>query len=234
MHGYLGIRWASTPTLRAAGIHVGWAYSPTFLLQYSLIVLQIPDMPNYARAFKPGGTFFLTLVTEKRAPIFADAIARPLLHAALNNCRRFHPFILDAIVLLPDHLHMLITLPNGDSDFSIRVTNIKSAFTRTYLAAGGKEQFRSASRLRQRNRGIWQKRFWEHTIRAADDLRRHFDYIHYNPVKHGYARCPHAWFDSSFQRFVVEGLYEADWCCQCKRNFLPPTNLDEIAASAGE
>ena len=191
-------------------------------------------MPNYVRAFRPGGTFFLTLVTERRAPIFACESARSMLHAALERCRQHHPFVLDAMVLLPDHLHMLMTLPEGDADFSTRVANVKSGFTRVYLAAGGAEQRRSASRVRQRVRGVWLKRFWEHTIRDGDDLRRHFDYTHYNPVKHEHARCPHAWPYSSFHRFVQENRYAADWCCQCERMVEAPEGMDDIAREAGE
>jgi putative transposase len=149
-------------------------------------------MPNYRRAIQPGGTFFLTLVTERRAPLFATDNARALLRSSITNCQKFHPFLLLAIVLLHDHLHLLITLPDGDSDFSRRITSIKSTFTRSFLAAGGTEQSRSRSRLRQRTRGIWQRRFWEHTIRDEDDRIRHLDYIHYNPVKHQYVDCPHA------------------------------------------
>ena len=141
-------------------------------------------MPNYLRALQPGGTFFLTLVTQRRVPIFADEGARAMLHDAFAQCRRHHGFVLDAMVLLPDHLHLLMTLPEDDADFSMRIANIKSHFTRHYLASGGAEQSRSVSRLRQRVRGVWQRRFWEHTIRDSTDLHRHFDYIHYNPVKH--------------------------------------------------
>lgn len=191
-------------------------------------------MPNYKRAFRPGGTFFLTLVTERRAPVFASESARSILRMTFENCWRHHPFILDAIVCLPDHLHMLMTLPEGDADFSIRMTNLKAAFTRAYLAAGGTEQGRSASRVRQRSRGVWLKRFWEHTIRDQDDLLRHLDYIHYNPVKHGHAACPHAWPHSSFHRFVTEGRYRADWCCQCEQRSAAPVELDHIGRSAGE
>ena len=97
-------------------------------------------MPDYVRSFRPGGTFFLTLVTEQRAPIFAQRTARLHLHAAMERCRTLHPFALDAVVLLPDHLHMLITLPDDDADFSIRLKNIKTGFTRAYLAAGGCER----------------------------------------------------------------------------------------------
>jgi len=191
-------------------------------------------MPNYIRAFRPGGTFFLTLVTERRAPIFADQSARTMLHDAIERCRAHHSFVLDAIVLLPDHLHLLMTLPEDDADFSIRITNLKSNFTRRYLAAGGAEQSRSQSRLRQRTRGVWQRRFWEHTVRDPTDLRHHLDYIHYNPVKHEYARCPHEWPHSSFHRFVAEKCYERNWCCQCAGPVIEPIKLDEIARSARE
>ena len=162
-------------------------------------------MPNYRRAIKPGGTFFLTLVTEGRAPVFAADDARAMLRHAMENCRKFHPYEQDAVVLLPDHLHLLITLPDGDADFSRRITYIKSAFTRSFLAAGGSEQPRSTSRLRQRSCGVWQRRFWEHTIRNSEDLNRH-----YNPVKHKYVCCPHAWPHSTFHRFVAQSRYRAE------------------------
>jgi putative transposase len=191
-------------------------------------------MPNYLRAFQPGGTFFLTLVTEGRVPIFADETTRVILHDAMERCRLHHRFVLDAIVLLPDHLHLLMTLPKGDSDFSSRIANLKSNFTRNYLAAGGTEQNRSRSRMRQRARGVWQRRFWEHTVRDSSDLRQHLDYIHYNPVKHGHALCPHAWPHSSFHRLVAENRYDQTWCCQCDGRPVKPVKFDEIARYAGE
>jgi putative transposase len=191
-------------------------------------------MPTYVRAFRPGGTFFLTLVTDRRAPIFANESSRSMLRSAMDRCRELHPFIMDAVVLLPDHLHMLMTLPDDDSDFSIRLANIKARFTRAYVDAGGGEQNRSDSRVRQRIRGVWLKRFWEHTIRDADDLRNHFDYIHFNPVKHGYVKCPHDWPHSLFHRFVSEDRYARNWCCQCEGNIDPPVAMDAIATFAGE
>ena len=97
-------------------------------------------MPNYVRAFRPGGTFFLTLVTERRAPLFAEAGTRALLRGAIARCQLFHPFSIDAVVLLPDHLHLLMTIPEGDADFSVRVAHLKTRFTRDYLASGGAEQ----------------------------------------------------------------------------------------------
>jgi putative transposase len=163
-------------------------------------------MPNYIRAYQAAGTFFLTIVADRRAPIFAEESARTMLHQAIEQTRLHRNFLLDAIVLLPDHLHLLMTLPEGDADFSQRIAGIKSNFTRRFLASGGPEQTRSRSRQRQRARGVWQRRFWEHTIRDPADLRAHVDYIHYNPVKHKYARCPHEWPHSSFHRFVAEGF----------------------------
>jgi len=191
-------------------------------------------MPNYVRVFRPGGTFFLTLVTERRAPLFAEAGTRVLLRGAIARCRLFHPFSVDAVVLLPDHLHLLMTLPEGDADFSVRIAHLKAGFTRDYLASGGAEQPRSTSRLRQGARGVWQRRFWEHTVRDEEDLRRHLDYVHYNPVKHEYVVCPHAWPHSSFHRFVTEKRYEKGWCCQCARESAVVQELEDVARAAGE
>jgi REP-associated tyrosine transposase len=167
-------------------------------------------------------------------PIFAADDARLMLHSAIDRCRKFHPFELGAIVLLHDHMHMLITLPNSDADFSRRVTNIKSTFTQSFLASGGGEQPRSPSRVRQRARAVWQRRFWEHTIRDETDRISHLDYIHFNPVKHGYVDCPHAWPHSSFHRFVHQRKYEQDWCCRCKGRVVREMPFDGIAKSAGE
>jgi putative transposase len=191
-------------------------------------------MPNYRRAFRRGGTFFLTLVTEGRSPIFLVENARLMLRDAIERCRTLRPFSLNAIVLLPEHLHILITLPENDADFSRRVASIKSHFTRSYLAGGGVEQARSSSRHRQGARGVWQRRFWEHTITDGDDLRRHYDYVHYNPVKHKHVTCPHAWPHSSFHRFVAENRYERNWSCQCDGPVVAPMELDAIAKAAGE
>lgn len=180
-------------------------------------------MPFYRRACQPGGTFFFTLVTERRLPIFCDDLARRLLHHALTDSAKRRFFALDAMVLLPDHLHLLIRLPDGDADFSTRIAAVKAAFTHAYLSAGGKERPRSASRARKRRRGVWQRWFWEHTIRDDDDYGRHLDYIHYNPVKHGFAFCPHAWPYSTFNRWVKKNVYDVRWQCTCaQRQPIPP------------
>jgi putative transposase len=135
-------------------------------------------MSDYRRYFVPGGTYFFTLVTENRARLFEQAPARRILGAAMRECFARFPLKVVAIVLLPDHLHTLWTLPPGDDCYSLRWRWIKREFTRGWLALGGREQQRSDSRRREQRRGIWQRRFWEHTIRDEADMEAHFDYIH--------------------------------------------------------
>lgn len=137
-------------------------------------------------------------------------------------------------MLLPDHLHCLWTLPPGDADFSTRWRKIKETFTRDYLANERNEGHVSASKQRKGLRGVWQQRFWEHTIRDEDDFRRHLDYIHYNPVKHTHVTCPHAWAWSSFSRWVREGLYPSDWYCECDGRRQPHPDFTDLAESAKE
>lgn len=120
-----------------------------------------------------------------------------------------------------------MALPPGDADFSTRVAAIKARFTRRWLASGGAERPQTASRSRHAYRGVWQKRFWEHCVRYEPDLMRCFDYIHYNPVKHNHATCPHAWPWTSFHRFVCAGRYELNWYCACggKTAASPPADV---------
>jgi putative transposase len=171
-------------------------------------------MPDYRRLYVPGGTYFFTLVTNHRAPLFADELARTVLGTCIRECQEKWSFEINAIVLLPDHLHAIWTLPNKDDHYSTRWGWIKKEFTKRLLA-GNKERETSISigRERERRRGIWQPRFWEHTIKDVSDFERHFDYIHYNPVKHGYVRCPHEWPHSSFHRWVQAGVYPWHWAC---------------------
>lgn len=185
-------------------------------------------MPQYRRAFTPGGSYFLTIVTEHRAPILTTDSARAQLHAAIDACRRDRPFDIDAIVLLPDHWHILLTLPPGDADYPTRIASIKAQFNRQYLAAGGHEQPRSPSRLRSRRRGVWQRHFWEHQIRDTTDLHAHIDYIHYNPVKHRLTHCPHAWPYSSFTGAVAKKHYTQDWQCTCQNRRPIVPNFDSL------
>jgi putative transposase len=168
-------------------------------------------MSDYRRYFVPGGTFFFTLVTERRARLFADDLARDILGSLMRRCLSRYPIDTVAIVLLPDHLHAIWTLPGGDRAYSMRWRWIKREFTRVWLAADGGEATVSQAQRSERRRGVWQRRFWEHTIRDDKDLESHFDYLHFNPVKHGYVSRVRDWPWSSFHRWVRQGHYQADW-----------------------
>jgi putative transposase len=172
-------------------------------------------MPNYRRLFQPGGTFFFTVVTHDRRELFRSDEARRCLHDAIRAVQDERPFELVATVLLPQHLHCIWKLPAGDCDFSKRWGRVKSGFTKLWLAGGGRDTAISAARAKHRESGVWERRFWEHRIRDEEDFIRHVNYIHYNPVKHGLARCPHAWPYSSFPRWVEQGYYRRDWLCDC-------------------
>jgi putative transposase len=191
-------------------------------------------MSSYRRLFRPGGSYFFTLVTQDRAAFLTTELAQPLLHEALARVLRERPFELLAIVLLVDHLHMIWRLPADDDDYSTRIAAFKAIFTRSWLASGGQEQHRTASKVRHRNRGVWQRRFWEHTCRDADDLKTHLDYIHWNPVKHRAAPCPHAWEWSSFARWVKLGEYSQDWSCGCNGRTCPPLDFSMLNERAIE
>jgi putative transposase len=171
-------------------------------------------MSDYRRCYLPGGSFFFTAVTERRVAILCSDLARSCLRAAFFDCRRRWPFRVDALVLLEDHLHTIWTLPLNDPDYSKRWGWIKKEFTKLWLASGGVEQQRTASRLRYRRRGVWQRRFWEHALHDARDYARHFDYVHYNPVKHGLVDCARDWPFSTFHRWVKRGVYEPNWGCR--------------------
>jgi len=185
-------------------------------------------MPDYRRVFRPGGTFFFTVVTEDRAPIFEDSTARKFLHNAIAECKTARPFDLTAIVLLPDHLHAIWTLPEEDGDFSSRWAAIKARFTRDWLDYGGNERPRTPSRLEHRNRGVWQRRFWEHAIRDETDLENHLNYIHYNPIKHGLASCAHEWPHSLFPKWVKSDVYDPNWQCVCEGRISKAPNFHSL------
>src|SRR5579863_5512362 len=158
-------------------------------------------MTNYRRNFFAGGSFFFTVnLAERRLRLLTDNIDK--LRAAFRETRRRHPFEIAAMVVLPDHLHTIWTLPEGDAEFSTRWRLIKSAFSRG-LATD--EQI-SQSRASKGERGIWQRRYWEHTIRDDNDFARHVDYIHINPIKHRLVKRVRDWPYSSFHRMVKLGL----------------------------
>jgi len=168
-------------------------------------------MPDYRRWYVPGGTYFFTAVTANRRPILCDTLARKCLHNAIETIRNRHPIELAAIVLLPDHVHTIWTLPQGDAAYPLRWKRIKEEFTLSYLVSGGTEVPPSPSRLRQGERGVWQRRYWEHAVRDEEDLKRCVDYVHWNPKKHGYVSNVCDWHWSSFHRYVELCEYTRDW-----------------------
>jgi putative transposase len=168
-------------------------------------------MTNYRRNRVAGGCYFFTVnLAERRSNLLTDHI--DLLRRAFRYARLRHPFTIESIVVLPDHLHAVWSLPEGDDDFSLRWRLIKSAFSRS-LPPGERI---SASRLRKGERGLWQRRYWEHTIRNDGDFARHMDYVHFNPVKHGFVRRVADWPYSSFHRMVRLGAYPEDWAGDAK------------------
>jgi len=174
-------------------------------------------MPNYRRNFVPGGTYFFTVVTHQRRRILTTDLGRRCLREAIQLEQAKAPFDLFAIVLLPDHLHAIWTLPPGDANYPLRWQRIKGEFTRAYLLTGGAEGVPSPSRRKRRERAVWHRRYWEHTCRDEDDLKRFLDYLHWNPVKHGLVARVRDYPWSTFQRFVERGEYELCWgeCDPC-------------------
>lgn len=163
-------------------------------------------MTDYRRNHVPGGTYFFTVnLYNRRSNLLTEKI--DVLRGAITKTRAKMPFHIDAWVVLPDHLHIIWTLPEGDTNFSARWQAIKMAFSFN-IPAG---ELRSESRQAKRERGIWQRRFWEHTIRDERDYATHVDYIHFNPVKHGLVQSAANWPHSSFHKAVKTGLYAEGW-----------------------
>jgi putative transposase len=167
-------------------------------------------MPNYRRAWTSGGCFFFTVVTYRRRADLCDGAIRHALRDAIRRVRESRPFRIEAWVLLPDHLHCVWTLPEGDADFSIRWRLIKTLVTRQLRTTNSRVSVRSIRPKRQEG-DLWQRRYWEHRIRDEADFNSHCDYIHYNPVKHGLCAAPLHWPYSTFHRFVQQKKYPAEW-----------------------
>ncbi len=164
---------------------------------------------EYRRVYLRGGTYFFTLVTYNRRSIFSNQNTVGLLNDAIQHTAERLPFEIVANVILPDHLHMIWTLPPESSDFSTRWRLIKSHFTRAWCRDGSLSK--SAARNKKGERDVWQRRFWEHMIRDENDLSRHIEYIHYNPVKHGLVNSVRDYKYSSFMEYVKDGLYPPNW-----------------------
>lgn len=153
-------------------------------------------MPHFTRAQQPGGTFFFTLVSAARRPILTERAVRIALRSAIRQTRNEIPFTIDAWVLMPDHIHCMLALQEEHSDYSKIIGKIKA---------------RTSKLLNGVQKPLWQRRFWEHMIRNQEDWRRHMDYIHYNPVKHGWVSRVDDWPYSTFHRWVEAGFYPRDW-----------------------
>ena len=164
-------------------------------------------MADYRRLYIKGGTYFFTVVTQGRRPLFSDPQRVRRLGEIMKAVMDKQPFTTEAFVVLPDHLHCIWSLPEGDSDFSSRWKQIKYRFSIHYEGEFKKSQ----SMSRKKEKGLWQRRFWEHWIRDQEDFNRHVDYIHYNPVKHGLVRRPADWVHGSFGGFLEKGIYPEDW-----------------------
>ena len=167
-------------------------------------------MPNYRRSETPGGTYFFTVATHERQPILLEPTLRDALRNAVQHTRTHHPFEMDAWVLLPDHLHTIWTLPEGDANFSVRWNMVKQLTSKGARAFHDETRL-NVSRLQRREASVWQRRFWEHQVRDDADFARCMDYVHFNPVKHGLVDRVVDWEFSTFHRLVDRGVYEPGW-----------------------
>ena len=164
---------------------------------------------RYRRACTAGATWFFTVnLADRRQDLLTRHIY--LLREVMQEVKAQHPFEIVAMVVMPEHLHTIWTLPPDDANYATRWALIKASFSR---ALPKTEAIRD-SRQNKRERGIWQRRYWEHQIRDDADLQAHVDYIHYNPVKHGHTRLPIEWPYSSIHRFIARGWLSAEWCSE--------------------
>jgi putative transposase len=162
-------------------------------------------MPEYRRAKFKGNIFFFTVVLADRSSnLLMEQVDR--FRKVYRTAKERRPFETVAICILPDHIHAVWALPEGDTDFATRWNLIKGGFSR-----GLEAQPRSESKILKREKGIWQRRYWEHAIRDEADFGRHIDYIHFNPVKHGHVTRVADWPHSSFHRYVERGELPEDW-----------------------
>ncbi|WKJ89813.1 transposase [Methylomonas montana] len=161
---------------------------------------------RYRRSKATGASYFFTVNLANRQ---SDCLVRHIetLREITRTVKNSHPFAIEAMVVLPDHIHAIWRLPENDADYPVRWSLIKAGFSRQLEKA----EFIRPSRQSKRERGIWQRRYWEHQIKDDLDFERHVDYIHYNPVKHGYAKQPIDWPFSSVHRYVRTGVLSAHW-----------------------
>lgn len=168
-------------------------------------------MPNYRRASIAGATYFFTVVAYRRQRILCDDAVRFALRTAIAATRADRPFDILAWVLLPDHLHCIWTLPDGDADFATRWSMIKRRVSLACRISHRQTELLTASKRKHRESTLWQRRYWEHQIKDEADLARHVDYIHYNPVRHGLVARPADWPYSTLHRDIARGIYPLHW-----------------------
>lgn len=169
-------------------------------------------MPEYRRANIKGGTYFFTVNTYRRQPVLTDEDVRDALREGIDKARELMPFQILAWVLLPDHLHCIWTLPEGDADFAKRWGMIKRHVSQRCGERLNREEWLSESRRKRNETSLWQRRYWEHQIRDEADFARHVDYIHWNPLKHGLVEKVAEWPYSTFHQHVARGVYSQNWC----------------------
>ncbi len=183
-------------------------------------------MPNYRRNKIPGATYFFTVVTYNRKPIFTNQESKHLFWKTYLQVQKRYPFTSQVLCLLPDHFHCIWSLPEKDANYSLRIRELKRIFTfqyqRFFPIKLGKQ---SNSRKNKKEGVVWQRRFWEHTIQNIDEYNWYMDYIHWNPVKHGYADSPFDWDVTSFHRYVKSGIYSQNWVFESNSD-LSITKLD--------
>jgi putative transposase len=167
-------------------------------------------MPRYLRTRVTGGSFFFTVVTERRQRMLTQEPVRLALRHAIQAVRSERPFRIDGWVLLPDHLHAVWTLPNGDDDYATRWRLIKAGVTHRLGLACHNPAVMTTRRRAKEQGSLRQHRYWEHWLRDEDDMRQHLQYLHFNPVKHGLVSRAADWPWSSFHRYVADGVYPDD------------------------
>jgi len=173
----------------------------------------------YRRLYTNGATYFFTLITFNRQKIFSNINHVKLLKESILKIKHKYPFSIDAIVILPEHLHCIFTLPEYDHDFSLRIRLFKTDFSKKCNIKYLRTSLDIKSRNSKKEAIIWQRRFWEHQIRDEKDFNLHMDYIHYNAVKHGLTKSPKDWCYSSFLNCVKQGLYNVNWGAEISEKY---------------
>lgn len=168
-------------------------------------------MPKYIRSYTEGATYFFTLVSYNRRKIFCEEDFLTAFKNSIRQIQQQHPFDIIAWVQLPDHLHCIWKMPTSDANYSMRWSQIKRLTTQACPQYHLSKKELDYSKFKRNERGIWQRRFFEHQIKDEADFIKHMDYLHYNPVKHGLVEIVSAWSYSSFHRYVKAGNYSADW-----------------------